>query len=492
MPNFCLLNNKLIRPKDIYEQGIDKNSDFVCFTCGSKVSFRQSRNGDKNYTEHFFHPNNVKDTHIACDENTLEKVYKPMSSFHTKFSNYIRDECREIIRKTESKKHIVDGYDKEHDKGIEFQNSLISVEDIQSRDNTTKLDWIFNVEERFICKVEVGDFIVCEIPHTNWEDAVKVVANNVFLFTGKKSWIKLVDRNSYRVEIDGVERNVWLGKSCLFNDVLTSTCLQYIITPEGLNELNSMTQDCEMTKIMNGRCKKSEMLLDTIHRQYLSTAAFQPDETYLLKGYTASCLLDIAKKYNPKKVVYLTFGKLDSNMIKEEIKESTLKDINVYTFDGLLRNLFKEHKGYFPEIQNTLTNEYLERKISWFHEHKHKTNDYIEYFNEFCKSEYDIDLFCILKYNQKKPLLKTMWDKVENGDIVTFDSIRKQAFIEKWLQKVNEMYDVLFVNNIQDFHKLMIEMIFNDITIPIIITGDDSKFSLPTETITVELYIQQN
>ena len=38
--------------------------------------FRQSRNADKSYTEHFYHQNTIKDTHIDCDNDTYEKVKK--------------------------------------------------------------------------------------------------------------------------------------------------------------------------------------------------------------------------------------------------------------------------------------------------------------------------------------------------------------------------------------------------------------------------------
>ena len=118
------------------------------------------------------------------------------------FSNFVKNDCREVIRKTDTKKHIVDGYDKEHNMGIEFQNSKISVDDIISRDKTTEIDWIFNVEKQFIKKIDIRNLIVCEIPHDNWEKAVKVVENNVFLYTSFKSWIWLVDRESYRIQID--------------------------------------------------------------------------------------------------------------------------------------------------------------------------------------------------------------------------------------------------------------------------------------------------
>jgi hypothetical protein len=51
MPNFCILQDKLITTEDIYKFNIDINSEFICYNCDKKLNFRQSRNGDKRYTE---------------------------------------------------------------------------------------------------------------------------------------------------------------------------------------------------------------------------------------------------------------------------------------------------------------------------------------------------------------------------------------------------------------------------------------------------------
>jgi hypothetical protein len=190
MPNIAIYNNQLITPSDIYKFNIDKSiSKFTCFNCDNSLHFRQSRNGDNtNYTEHFYHQNTVKDTHIECEKVTLESL-RETNTWHNTISNFIEQENREIIQRNNAIKHIVDAYDPLNKMGIEFQNSQISVEAIKSRDATTYLDWIFNVENQYICKVEIGNKIICEIPHDNWEKAVKVVKNLVFLYTGSNEWI---------------------------------------------------------------------------------------------------------------------------------------------------------------------------------------------------------------------------------------------------------------------------------------------------------------
>jgi hypothetical protein len=74
MPDFAIYEGRAITPDDIYKYGIDKNSDFKCFVCEKSVHFRQSRNAEKNYTDHFYHPNTVKNTHIECEKVTRETV----------------------------------------------------------------------------------------------------------------------------------------------------------------------------------------------------------------------------------------------------------------------------------------------------------------------------------------------------------------------------------------------------------------------------------
>lgn len=218
MPDIAVLNEKIVTIPDIYKFNISKTSPFLCFNCDKPVHFRQSRNADNNYTEHFYHPNNVKETHIECERNTLERV-RDNDTWHNKLSGLIEQENREVVRKNDAVKHIVDAYDSLNDMGIEFQNSPISVEAIQSRDATTHLDWIFNVENQYIRKVQIGNKIVCEIPHDNWEKAVKAVKNTVYLYTGRKEWILLEDRENYHIEIDKKRRNVWIGKPCSFQKI---------------------------------------------------------------------------------------------------------------------------------------------------------------------------------------------------------------------------------------------------------------------------------
>lgn len=507
MPNFCIFQDKLIIPEDIYKFNIDKNSEFICYTCDKRLHFRQSRNGDKDYTEHFYHQNNMKNTHINCENDTYQSVKKELSDFHSMFSNFVKNDCKEILRKTELKKHIVDGYSRDHNMGIEFQNSKISVDDIISRDKTTEIDWIFNVEKQFIKKIDIGNLIVCEIPHDNWEKAVKVVENNVFLYTGFKSWIWLVDRESYRIQIDNKLRNVWIGEVCHFQDVLDNTCLQYIITSEGLNAFCSVENDCENTKIIYARCKKSMYLLDDIHRKYVCDYLFKENDILAIKSVAGSgkttTLLNIAKKHNDKKILYIAFNKSLITEIKDKIKTQNIHNIQPFTFDALLYKLFISLKGYEPTIVD-LRPQFIGKIIPFLEGKPYKVREYYcKKFLQFCNdpNNNDIRQFCLTKLGDKKPLMEQMWDKSNQDKLITFETIRKRAYINRWFKDfIDNSFHLIMIDETQDFDMIMLKMLLNDTKIPKIFVGDPKQsiydfrgcinaFNyLPKEALVIEFY----
>jgi hypothetical protein len=507
MPNFCIFQDKLITPEYIYKFNIDKNSEFICYTCDKRLHFRKSRNGDKDYTEHFYHQNNIKDTHINCKNDTYQSVKKELSDFHSMFSNFVKNDCKEILRKIDLKKHIVDGYSKEHNMGIEFQNSKILVDDIISRDKTTEIDWIFNVEKQFIKKIDIGNLIVCEIPHDNWEKAVKVVENNVFLYTSFKSWIWLVDRESYRIQIDNKLRNVWIGEVCSFQDVLDNTCLQYIITTEGLNTFRCVENDCESSKIIYARCKKSMYLLDDIHRKYVCNYLFNKNDILAIKSVAGSgkttTLLNIAKKHNDKKILYIAFNKSLITEIKDKIKSQNIHNIQPFTFDALLYKLFISLKGYEPAIVD-LRPQFIGKIIPFLEGKPYKVREYYcKKFLQFCNdaNNNDIRQFCLTKLGDKKPLMEQMWDKSNQDKLITFETIRKQAYINRWFKDfIDNTFHLIMIDETQDFDMIMLKMLLNDTKIPKIFVGDPKQsiydfrgcinaFNyLPKEALVIEFY----
>ena len=481
MPDIAVLNEKIVTIPDIYKFNISKTSPFLCFNCDKPVHFRQSRNADNNYTEHFYHPNNVKETHIECEKNTLERV-RDNDTWHNKLSGLIEQENREIIRKNDAVKHIVDAYDSLNDMGIEFQNSPISVEAIQSRDATTHLDWIFNVENQYIRKVQIGNKIVCEIPHDNWEKAVKAVKNTVYLYTGRKEWILLEDRENYHIEIDKKRRNVWIGKPCSFQKIHDDTCLQNMLTEEGLAHFQGITKELEKVRIIYARCKKSMYVLDGIHRRYVNKHQFEPNEILAIKSVAGSgkttTLLELSKIHNTKKILYLAFNKALITDIGAKIKKQGIKNLHPQTFHSLARGAFISVKKREPDITE-LKPQTIHKTIPWFKGKPFAIRKYyVELYMKFCGNPY---IKTTQEYSDKiigkdTPLLNSLWSKTMLNQLLTFESLLKLCLINRWLKDyIDTTYDMIMIDETQDFDIIMLNMLLADTTIPKIFVGDPKQ-----------------
>ena len=72
------------------------------------------------------------------------------------------------------------------------------------------------------------------------------------------------------MDIKGTERHVWVGDICSFSDVLKNTCLQTVMTEEGIEYFSNIPISVRKIRIMYTRCKDSILLLDDIHRNYIN------------------------------------------------------------------------------------------------------------------------------------------------------------------------------------------------------------------------------
>ena len=77
-------------------------------------------------------------------------------------------------------------------------------------------DWIFNVEEQYVRKVDIGQFGICEIPK-NFENDINNCKKNIFLFTKYKEWLWLKRRKTYQIEVQNMRKDVWICKIISFN-----------------------------------------------------------------------------------------------------------------------------------------------------------------------------------------------------------------------------------------------------------------------------------
>ena len=110
-----------------------------------------------------------------------------------------------------------------------------------------------------------------------------------------------------------------IGEICSFQDVLDNTCLQYIIKDEGIKLFKNINNELDSVNIIYARCKKSMYLLDDIHRKYICDYLFNENDILAIKSVAGSgkttTLLNIAKKHNDKKILYIAFKSNGSYLV---------------------------------------------------------------------------------------------------------------------------------------------------------------------------------
>ena len=531
MPLFAVLDDQVISICDIYKHSIPTTSQFGCFTCKKRLLLKQQRNADNNFTEHFYHPNTKKGTHIECETTSFMKSRD--DRWHVMMSSLVDRWCREVVRKRKyddehaddnnnseqhDANHVVDAYNRERHVGVEFQNSPISADAVRSRDATTHLDWIFNVERQCIRKVRIGNFAVCEVPYDKWTSAIRAVKNHVFLYTGCAEWILLTDRNVYYIDIpESKQRHVWIGELVPFEQVW-STCLQHVLTDEGAASLRTTTaaKVIQSVDVVYARCKASMYLLDSIHRQYIYDHAFQNGQVVALKSVAGSgkttILLELTKVRSTHRMLYLSFNKSLQVEVETKAKDRQLSNLHCRTFDSLVLELFCDvHcvQAYtvLSKLQH-LTPQNVGELVPWCCDQPLALrNQFVKLFNDFC-GQYDHsspEAFCRATQQQMSHglcgLLESLWCKCIALDVVTFQSMRKMSQLNRWFERLSCKYDMVLVDEVQDFDRQMLHMVVHDTTMPKLFVGDprQSIYSwrpdhvnafdhLPDDALVIEFY----
>jgi hypothetical protein len=356
--------------------------------------------------------------------------------------------------------------------------------------------WVFNVENQFIRKVEIGNRIICELP--DWWEQVKD-SKPVYLYTGFLEWILLEDRETYEVEVEGVKK-VWIGKIRYFQDLDIQN-----FTEEALIHFENM-EEAESVRIIYARCKKSMMLLDGVHRRYVKRHVFAQNDILAIKSVAGSgkttTLLDLAKSHN-KKILYLAFNKSLITEIEGKIRRDKIKNLIPMTFDSLLYACYRSVKKRNVEIID-LKPQNISDYVPWF---KGKPfalrKTYVDYYKKFCGNPHykTPEAFAECELNGEKPLLNSLWQSTVEGKLITFDTLRKLSLDEKWFKGyIDKTFDMIMVDETQDFDIMMLNMLLNDTTVPKLFVGDPMQSiyqwrgcingfnKLPKTALTIEFY----
>ena len=365
-----------------------------------------------------------------------------------------------------------------------------------------KINWIVNVENQFIKYVIIGNYAICEIPQN-----IQIYnKDKTYLYTGNIEWLKLEDFNTYTIDYKNKIYNVWFCKIVSFEYILKNTELRKIISKENIENIKTCKLNIKKCNIINARCDKSMVKLDEFHRDFMTKHIFKNKQIIAIKSVAGSgkttTLLNLANIHNKKKILYLAFNKSLIDEIKIKISKENIKNLYPITFDALMRNTYLKFNDEPNIIDLKPMN--LGDVIEWFNKKPYRLkNSYISKFNKFCNQiKYNsIEKFCEYELKKYDNLLVKLWEKVNRNEFQTFDSIRKIVQINHLCNKyIDNTYDLIFIDEAQDFDKLMLEILLEDTNIPKLFVGDTLQAiyewrgcinafnNLPKKTIFIEFY----
>ena len=367
-----------------------------------------------------------------------------------------------------------------------LSNNIIDNDDII--DN----DIIFDGSKLFIRKIDIGNLVLCEVSY-NWNSIIQESDKELLLYTGCKEWVSFDYDGVYKLEVEKKIINVWLGEVVNDND--------------NINLDLDLKKTLKTVKNVYARCELSMYLFDNIHRQYINKHKFSINEIVAIKSVAGSgkttTLLNLSKIHKNKKILYLAFNRCLIDEIENKIYDKKIENLYPRTFDSLIREIFIKNNNFDPNIIY-LKPQNIGDYISYFKDKYYNVKKcYVNGINKFCNQvEYNNPkLFASKVLNKKNGLVEEIWHKMVNNEIITFDSMRKLVELNHWAKNIiDEKYDMIFIDEAQDFDNVMLKILLQDTTLPKLFVGDSLQAiyewkgsinafdKLPKEALILEFY----
>lgn len=364
------------------------------------------------------------------------------------------------------------------------------------------LEMLINIEDKYVRKTNIGKFGICELPNESFLD--NKIDSLIFLQTKYKQFLWVKNNKKYILECDGVTREMMMCKIVTLEQMLEiSPILKDLISEKDV----SKKDDIETIRVIYARCVNSMNFLDKVYRDHVYKIKFNNNDILAIKSVAGSgkttTLLELSKIHNTKKILYIAFNKSLITEIRSKIQEKSLRNLFPTTFDALMRDVFINKTGIEPNIVD-LKPQTLPHIMSWFVNKPYRIkNYYISNFKKFCnQTKYsDIHEFSKKVLGGDKKLLINMWEQTLTHDLITFDSIRKMVEMNHWCKDyLDSKYDMIFIDESQDFDNTMLKILLEDTTIPKIFVGDPKQAiyewkgcinafdKLPESALTLEFY----
>lgn len=228
------------------------------------------------------------------------------------------------------------------------------------------------------------------------------------------------------------------------------------------------------------RCRGSMKILDQVHRGYVyNRMTLENNQIIAIKSVAGSgkttTLLNLAKRFSEKKILYLAFNKNLIEEIRNKLSASGINNMYPQTFDSLMRDIYIHSTDEVPNIidlKHTTIGDYEPFFVGKAY---HLKKAYVNYYKKFCNQvEFsDPKQFSQRRLGGEKRLLVSMWKDTLDKKYHTFDSVRKLVQINKWAKGyIDSIFDIVFIDEAQDFDPLMLHILLNDTNLPKIFVGD--------------------
>tara|TARA_B110000208_G_C11798478_1_gene440728 strand:- start:3276 stop:5237 length:1962 start_codon:yes stop_codon:yes gene_type:complete len=338
---------------------------------------------------------------------------------------------------------------------------------IENVENYINRNIILDGSKLYIRRINIGNIVICEVAY-NWNYLIQNSEEEILLYTGCKELVTLNYEKMYRIEVEGNIKKVWLGEIVEWNE--------YFDIKINLNN------NLKCTQSINARCEESMEIFDSIHRNFINKYKFKNNDIMAIKSVAGSgkttSLLKLSKIHKDKKILYLAFNKNLIEEIKDKIYDQNIKNLEPRTFDSLIRQIFILQNNFEPNIIS-LRPQNIGEFIPYLSDKYYNVkNCYVKGINKFCNQiEFtNPKEFANKVLKKNNGLIEEIWQKMLDHEIITFDSMRKFVEMNNWTKNIiDEKYDMIFIDEAQDFDNVMLKILLEDTTIPKLFVGDSKQ-----------------
>ena len=433
--------------------------------------------------------NNKEDEKLMVEDINNLKILENDSlssiSDNSKSSVETNKECSNIFNNSETFK-----YNKKMLYILKDANELDNIyKDILLNKKEYEKNIILNIEGNLAKYVQTLKLGICIIEEKNRLILEKLKINNIFLYIGNNKLLLLDDLNIYKIEYKNNILNVLFCKYLKTNNIVLDLLLDFM-EKDVVNMIsNSLDNLGKIKKIksVKARCKMSMNKIDDLHRDFVNKIKLDKYKNKIIainsvagSGKTTT-LINLANNNNDKKILYIAFNKDLVEEMKIKIRKKKIKNMEAHTFDALMRKIYLD---VVPNINLQFLKPGDIHKICPFLKDKNWNlkKNLIEILEDYCNNIDILSMEDYLKskedviYPEKRNLLLELWKLVEDNKFQTFSTIRKLVLVKHYCKEIlNNIYDAIFIDEAQDFDKLMLKILLDDTYITKIFVGDTKQ-----------------